>query len=470
MFSESTHRQSAARPATSQQPTIVIPASDEPALQARLVHAGLHARDVQGQFGEQMADTEGAMADSASLTALPLLSRKRKSAESAEPQAEQSAKRARTDTCAAMARDGHRPSADVAPSNADVEAKGSPAASPQQEDPTDPTVQMREAARNGDIARIRELKRLGADPNKLSKNRHSVLGVAAASGQVEAVRELIAMDADVNSTGSVGTAPLILAANYMHPEVIMHLLAAAANVNFTDLRWWTPLLAATRQRGSARTDKGGADESRRLECMRILLDHGADPNRLDMEWNSALHHCCARADDVDAVSLLLDRGADINAANARFQSPLRLACLNNRPRVVKVLLERGARIDTSRDSVRDLPLARLAASGESRTLSLGLNPAGDQRVRIVMRPEDWQSSAHVKRILAWLQARDVGDESLLELALKVNSTSIVHDLLEHGADPHRSNRDGITAIQQAAERNQRLPADLMRHEALLFQH
>lgn len=44
----------------------------------------------------------------------------------------------------------------------------------------------------------------------------------------------------------------------------------------------------------------------------------------------------------EIVELLIDGGADVNLANYQGRTPLMVACLMNKPEIIKVLLERGA--------------------------------------------------------------------------------------------------------------------------------
>ncbi len=46
------------------------------------------------------------------------------------------------------------------------------------------------------------------------------------------------------------------------------------------------------------------------EGVKLLLEHGADPNRLTRWGNAALHHALRRDNDLQIIELLLDHGAD----------------------------------------------------------------------------------------------------------------------------------------------------------------
>ena len=77
------------------------------------------------------------------------------------------------------------------------------------------------------------------------------------------------------------------------------------------------------------------------DVVKVLLDGGADPNRVHGGGN-ALHHRTAFNPHIDVVKLLLDAGADINSVDYRGMTPLHLASVYGCHEVVKILLERGA--------------------------------------------------------------------------------------------------------------------------------
>ncbi len=70
------------------------------------------------------------------------------------------------------------------------------------------------------------------------------------------------------------------------------------------------------------------------EGIRLLLDHGADPNHRGRWGHSALHHGLLRNNDLKIIELLLDQGADpavtgtgrsAVALDGKGRSPLALA-------------------------------------------------------------------------------------------------------------------------------------------------
>lgn len=77
------------------------------------------------------------------------------------------------------------------------------------------------------------------------------------------------------------------------------------------------------------------------DAVRLLLDHGADPNRKNHFDETALHFACNHY-TVATVAALLDAGADVDAQDRTHQTPLHIAAHKNRRDVVKTLLDADA--------------------------------------------------------------------------------------------------------------------------------
>ncbi len=86
-----------------------------------------------------------------------------------------------------------------------------------------------------------------------------------------------------------------------------------------------------------------AIENDRRETVQMLLEHGvaADAPLPTWDWRTPLHEAAARADPA-VVGLLIDRGADANRLDRVGRSPLYDAVVHGREETVRVLLEAGA--------------------------------------------------------------------------------------------------------------------------------
>ena len=83
------------------------------------------------------------------------------------------------------------------------------------------------------------------------------------------------------------------------------------------------------------------------ELVRLLLDHGADPNARDVGDNATPLHFAAASAPLESVRLLLDAGADVNGFGDLHESDVIGWAVGDgvdvRHDVVALLLERGAR-------------------------------------------------------------------------------------------------------------------------------
>jgi ankyrin repeat protein len=78
-----------------------------------------------------------------------------------------------------------------------------------------------------------------------------------------------------------------------------------------------------------------------LECVRVLLESGADVDARDDYGDAALHIASERG-QVEVVGLLLQHNANINAKNQRDFTPLMVTSTDELVRVAQLLVEHGA--------------------------------------------------------------------------------------------------------------------------------
>ena len=247
---------------------------------------------------------------------------------------------------------------------------------------------------------------------------------AAREGDIESARLLLDAGADVDQTTFFGWTPLLTAVNNRNYHLAELLIDRGADVNFANGGGWTPLYLATDNRNIEGGDypvpkpdmdhlglirrllEEGADPNARVtentltrtiftmqwfyedgatafvraaqssdtELMRLLLDHGADPQVLTGNGDSALTAAAgigwvdgvtyerSREQNVETIRMLLDLGLDPNHANNEGRTPLMGAALKGRTDAIELLVDRGARLETRDRGSRDthIPGATIA--------------------------------------------------------------------------------------------------------------
>jgi uncharacterized protein len=182
---------------------------------------------------------------------------------------------------------------------------------------------------------------------------------ACFAGNLSEVQRLLAAGADINAPDENGSGTLLT----FDPRMIEFLLSQGADPDLQTNENGASVLA-------------GLSYVNEVECVRVLLRHGANPNRgRDESGETPLHHALAKweSDRRQLVELLLDHGADPNARTT--------------PEVISFNYWREAK------TRGETPLHRAAAVASEETIKLLLASGGDPNIRDVNGevPQGWAS-------------------------------------------------------------------------------
>lgn len=219
---------------------------------------------------------------------------------------------------------------------------------------------------------IRILLACGAKVNEPVTQGLRPLHYAIWQRYLEATRLLVVRGCDVNARDDCGYSALHLAAEHGYTELVKLLLESGAALDYrpdTSEEFPRTTLCDEPLRLAIRNKhyevarlllEHGADPNKRYffgseinlvsdpEYLELLLTFGANPDSRDRAGLTPLMKAARQRKGMDAVLLLISFGADVNAiADARndYRTVMHYAVLSGNPEVVNLLIKQGARVN-----------------------------------------------------------------------------------------------------------------------------
>jgi ankyrin repeat protein len=228
-----------------------------------------------------------------------------------------------------------------------------------------------EAVRRGDVECVRELLRRGVNPNirdiyvRGGSTTPFNIGLYLKRGGVK--------EGGLSKSGGYccsGETPLHVASRRGHVEIVKLLLEHGADPNIRDMYGETPLHDAAYW--------GHAD------VVKLLLEHGADLSAKNKYGETPLFLAIHSEYGTEVAKLLLERGADPNVRSKRMlygrRTPLHYAVLGGDVELARLLLEKGAN-PNAKDEYGETPLHIAVVRGDLQMAKLLLQYGADPNAR-----------------------------------------------------------------------------------------
>jgi len=331
---------------------------------------------------------------------------------------------------------------------------------------------LHRAVEGGRTNLIQLLIQHGADVNVTNWLGETPLEYAAAKNDTNAARLLLAAKAAIDAKNNNGNTPLHEAADRGNTAMVSLLLNSGATVGATNNNGDSPLLLAVNQAKADVTRvllehkadpncmgwliKGGNRGQYtpaflaipHPEILKLLLDAGAKPG-LDLHW--AIEEC-----QPDSVRLLLEHGADPNYRWPDDTLPISQA-INKCKAAIPILLDKGADPNgrNQRGTPLFTPLFQTADPEIGRWLVAhkadvnAREEAGQQRTPLMAQIYYTNYVEFLIEAGAGIDLQDTNGNTALHYAVRLSRPDAVAILLAHKANPNIQNDMGYTPLDLA---------------------
>ena len=309
------------------------------------------------------------------------------------------------------------------------------------------------ASRYRDVAMIKMLIELGADPTLLDDSKRSALGYAGFGQKDPEVFKFLVneLGMDVNGVDTSGRTPALAAAGWNpNLEVFKTLVEMGSD----------PM---------AKTDDGhdvfllSAARNKSLDVVKYMMGISADPHAVDEDGNGAMILAAQRG-SLEKLQWLQDQGFKLSDSNNAGSTPLIRAAYRNKADVIRWLLDQGQDVSAVK-SGGETPLLQAAIRNNAEVTQMLIdaganvnraNKRGDTPI-IIAAGRDRDGTAELIAVLLKAGA-DVnaaaknGTTALIEAARAGKKGEDLAMLLDAGANVNARDKDGYSALMYAALR------------------
>ena len=271
------------------------------------------------------------------------------------------------------------------------------------------------AASEGELDLIIILLDKGAKVGQRDLNGFEPIHIATVKRKFDAAKLLVEYgNADIHSYLKYGITILHIAAISGNSDMISYLISKGADVNQIP------------HEGAGGSALSWASSVGHIEAMTILLKHGADVNKRDVNDWSPIHSAAADG-QLDAMKILLENGAHADQVNRTGYRPIHLATETGQTEAIKMLLDVG-NVDI-----------------ESKTID------GDSALTLAAKHMRWDL---VKNLTLWGADANYGGRygsTALHWAASRGHSEVLKFLLERGANVESVNKLKCRPLHVAAQ-------------------
>uniref|UniRef100_A0A0N4ZXR3 ANK_REP_REGION domain-containing protein n=1 Tax=Parastrongyloides trichosuri TaxID=131310 RepID=A0A0N4ZXR3_PARTI len=301
------------------------------------------------------------------------------------------------------------------------------------------------AIKNGESFPVEKLREHHVKNSK-NKNKETFLIAAARYGRFN-VCEMVVDSSDIHEKDEDGFTALLNASQNGYSKIVRLLLEKGAFVDETDGYGWTPLFWSVYNNHvdcllelipfKPRVNLVEADDNLTpliiasargyTECVRVLLENGANPNACDKFGSTPLIWACRKGYH-EIVEYLVNYSATIDNIGMYGRTALMLAVKGNYLKTVNILLSREPKVNVV--DLDGVPALEMAAREGYVDICKALLDSG-----------------------AYVNSVDRSGGNTLLAAIRGGNIEIVKILLDRHADVNQKDSDYRTALHLAVDKN-----------------